>query len=502
MRTQRARDRFPEFMAVEPIEIDSWRPPPRPHRHILHGQFVRIEPLEAEKHVGELHESLAADPEHTRWEYRFQRGFSTRAELFAYLVGIETSADAYYGVYIDLTTGKAAGLGSLMSVDQANGSIELGAIMLAPCMSGTAAGTEALILQIRWAFELGYRRVEWTCDPHNAASMRAAQRLGFSYELTMRKRYATKGRNRDKACFAICSHGDEWAAIDRAHRAWLALSNFDANRQQRSALSTLTAPLLRTEMIQEAEPSEHSNARGQPIGAPLRPEWRPPPPPVRQTLTGKLVSCVPLAAEHAIPLGVALEAGLTGSDKALWKFLPYGPFETPHAFIEWIGQQSVSAERVWFAIVVNGPQQREELAAKGLIGVRRTDEQHGCLEIGPCLFGAGRSTNVHTLDSFAATEALLLLLSRAFRSGYRRVEWPMDAEDAASHATARRLGFVLEGTHRQHKVVKTVEAGNWRHPRTWWSSRDTAWFSMLDHEWPVAQTALDRWLGDESAARP
>ena len=138
--------------------MQAWVPPPRPHRKALHGRYVRVEPLEAERHCDDLHEALAADPTHSRWTFRFQSGFETRDQLFAYLVGIESGTAAFFGVYIDLATGKAAGLGSLMSIDTAAGSIEIGAIMLAPAMSGTAAGTEALILQIRWAFELGYRR--------------------------------------------------------------------------------------------------------------------------------------------------------------------------------------------------------------------------------------------------------------------------------------------------------------------------------------------------------
>jgi len=473
-------------------ELASWTPPPRPHRRVLHGRFVRVEPLEAERHCDDLHAAFSADPEHLRWEYRFQSGFATRADLLAYLVSIETSTAAYYGVYVDLTTGKAAGLGSLMSIDQLHGSIEIGAIMLAPSLSRTAAGTEALILQIRWAFSLGYRRVEWTCDPHNAASMRAAQRLGFSFELTQRQRHATKGRNRDKACFAICD-GAEWAAVDAQQRAWLEPTNFDDAGQQRQALSTLTAPLLRC--VAAAEPSAHSNANGQPSGAPLRQRrwsededevrwcagWVTPPRPVRKTLSGEYVSCVPLTLEHAKPLGLAFNTMLD-SPYALWDHLSDGPFPTRESFNEWLGRQSVSTDPLWFALEVRG----EECDARGLAAFRCVDEAHGTIEVGPLIFGFGLAR------TRAATEAVFLLLNWAFKHGYRRVVWQADAHHAASCNAAERHGFVLEGISRQHRVIdKRTPIRDPHLP----FSRDTAWYSMLDREWWLIHHALYEWLG-------
>lgn len=144
--------------------LKGWTPRPRPHRAVLTGLYVRVEPLTAEQHCDDLFAAFAEDPTHARWTYRFQNGFDSRDDLFGYLVSIETNPSAHFGVYVDVASGKAAGLGALMSIDPAHGTIEIGAIMLAPSMARTAAGTEALVLQLRWVFEAGYRRVE--CMPY------------------------------------------------------------------------------------------------------------------------------------------------------------------------------------------------------------------------------------------------------------------------------------------------------------------------------------------------
>jgi RimJ/RimL family protein N-acetyltransferase len=117
--------------------------------------------------------------------------------------------------YVDLASGTAAGLGALMSVAPEGGTAEIAEIMISPRIAGAAAGTEAMILQIREAFACGYRRVEWSCDPHNEPAMRAAQRLGFTYEVTFRQRFVLKGRTSDQAVFSITR--PEWPAIERCY---------------------------------------------------------------------------------------------------------------------------------------------------------------------------------------------------------------------------------------------------------------------------------------------
>jgi RimJ/RimL family protein N-acetyltransferase len=118
------------------------------------------------------------------------------------------------------------------------GSIEVGHINYAPALQRTRAGTEAMYLMMRWAFEAGYRRYEWKCNALNLGSRRAAQRLGFSYEGVFRQAAVIKGRNRDTAWFAAID--SEWPALREAFEAWLSPSNFDADGQQKERLGDLT----------------------------------------------------------------------------------------------------------------------------------------------------------------------------------------------------------------------------------------------------------------------
>ena len=99
-----------------------------------------------------------------------------------------------------------------------------------------------LSLLIGRAIELGYRRVEWKCDSHNAPSRRAAERLGFRFEGVFRQHMVIKGRNRDTAWFGL-TDGD-WALLRPAHQRWLSADNFDAQGRQRTALSALTRAAL------------------------------------------------------------------------------------------------------------------------------------------------------------------------------------------------------------------------------------------------------------------
>jgi len=427
--------------------------------------MVRVEPLTAEEHCDDLFAAFSADPNHTRWTYRFQSGFDTRDELFAYLVSIESHPSAHYGVYIDVASGKASGLGALMSISPANGSLEIGAIMLAPCMSGTPAGTEALVLQLRWAFEAGYRRVEWTCDPLNLASMRAAQRLGFSYEATFRQRYVSKGRNRDQAIFSIVD-GD-WPAIDVQHRAWLDGSNFDEAAKQRRALSAMTLPIL-CATAPVANPHEHQNEHGQPLGLPLPSGWTPPPKPVRRTLQGACVACAPLTVDHASSL--YLELCRAGDEH--WAWLAYGPFASESEFTRWVGACTLATDTLFHTIIVEGQ-------PVGIASFLRIFDAHASIEIGHLSFGPTLK------QSRAATEALYLMIAWAFGSGYRRVEWKCNAANAPSWRAATRLGFVPEGILRQHAVVKG-------------HNRDSAWLSIVDGEWPRVDRALQLWLSPDN----
>ena len=98
-----------------------------------------------------------------------------------------------------------------MRIDPVHGVIEIGNIYFSPRMQRTRAATEAMYLMMAWAFEAGYRRYEWKCDALNAASRRAAERLGFTYEGTFRRHVVMKWRARDTAWFAMVV--DDWPRI-------------------------------------------------------------------------------------------------------------------------------------------------------------------------------------------------------------------------------------------------------------------------------------------------
>jgi RimJ/RimL family protein N-acetyltransferase len=105
----------------------------------------------------------------------------------------------------------------------------------------------------------------------------------------------------------------------------------------------------------------------------------------------------------------------------------------------------------------------------------RMDPEHGVVEVGNILL-------TPALQRTTATEGMYLMASHVFdHLGYRRYEWKCNAENEPSRRAAERLGFTFEGIFRQHMVVKG-------------RSRDTAWFSMLDHEWPARKRAFEAWL--------
>ena len=130
----------------------------------------------------------------------------------------------------------------ILTVADTAGSIEVGYITYSPALQRTRAATEAMYLMLRWAFDAGYRRYEWKCNALNAASRRAAQRLGLSYEGVFRQAVVVKGRNRDSAWYAAID--SEWPAIRAAMETWLDPANFDSEGVQRQSLSALTRPVL------------------------------------------------------------------------------------------------------------------------------------------------------------------------------------------------------------------------------------------------------------------
>ena len=228
-------------MLGEPIgaPVSDWTPPPAPTRMVLEGRYCRLEPLTLD-HAPKLFGALAADAEGRIWTYMPQGPFASAEAYGAWVWGAAQAADPlHYAILVD---GGPVGTASFLRIAPAAGSIEVGYITYSPALQRTRAATEAMHLMMAWAFEAGYRRYEWKCNALNAASRRAAQRLGLSFEGVFRQAGVVKGRNRDSAWYAA-TDGD-WPAIRAAMEEWLSPSNFDGEGMQRQSLSALTRPVL------------------------------------------------------------------------------------------------------------------------------------------------------------------------------------------------------------------------------------------------------------------
>ena len=443
------------------IPVPGWTPPPTPPRETITGRYVSLVPLNAKDHATDLFAAFAKDKTGANWTWRMQEPFETEAALTAWLRAIERDEAMIYFAYVDHATSKATGNGAFMSMMPAGGSIEIGSIMLGPALQRTRAGTEALMLMIRWAFDAGYRRVEWTCDPLNAASMHAAERLGFSYEALFRQAYVTKGRNRDKAIFAITDA--DWQNLKVVYDSWLDAANFAADGEQLSRLSDLTAPLVQARSTPAK--SDITNDLGQPLGAPV-PDWTPPPHPPREAIEGRYCIVEPLDPNaHAEDLFAANQQSDT-----IWDYLPYGPFDDVEAYHQWLCAECTGRDPL-FHTVINKATGR----AEGIASYLRIAPADGSIEVGHINFAKPLQ------QTRAGTEAMTLLMDRAFSLGYRRYEWKCNALNTPSRRLAQRLGMSFEGVFRQATITKG-------------RNRDTAWYACIDSEWPRIRAAFDQWL--------
>jgi RimJ/RimL family protein N-acetyltransferase len=213
--------------------VEGWTPRPRPARTVLEGRYCRVEPLDAARHATDLFEANGTDRTGRMWHYLAYGPFGTLAEYHERLLGWQSSEDPLFCAIVDRGD-RALGIGSYLRIDAANGVIEVGHLQYSPLLQKTRAATEAMYLMMRQVFGLGYRRYEWKCDSLNAASRRAAERLGFRFEGVFRQAMVYKGRNRDTAWYSIIDR--EWPAVAAGFEAWLAPSNFDASGRQHVGL--------------------------------------------------------------------------------------------------------------------------------------------------------------------------------------------------------------------------------------------------------------------------
>jgi len=209
------------------------------------------------------------------------------------------------------------------------------------------------------------------------------------------------------------------------------------------------------------------NALGQPIGFQVA-GWTPPPRPPREAMIGRTCRVEPLdPSRHGAQLHAAHSLDADGRN---WTYLPYGPFATLDSYMTWLRGVAAGDDPMFHAIV--------DLASGEAVGVAsylRIDPPAGSIEVGHINYSPKLQRTV------AATEAMYLMMQRAFELGYRRYEWKCHALNAPSRGAAQRFGFSYEGIFRQARVDKG-------------RNRDTAWYAMIDREWPALDAAFRRWL--------
>ena len=213
--------------------VPGWTPRARPRPGPFVGRTCSVVPLEA-GHADALYPTCAARGTEHLWTYLADGPFPDPGAFRDRIAG--TVADpSSVSVAVLLADGTPAGLANYLRIDEAQGSVEVGGILLGTALRRTTASTEAMHLMAAHVFDdLGYRRYEWKCDDLNAPSKATARRLGFTYEGTFRNALVYKGRNRDTAWFSITDA--EGPAVKAAQQAWLDPANFDADGGQVRAL--------------------------------------------------------------------------------------------------------------------------------------------------------------------------------------------------------------------------------------------------------------------------
>lgn len=209
----------------------------RPGPVVLTGRYGRVEKLDPARHGTALWEAMKTDP--ALWDYMPYGPFDS-ADRFQTWLAERARLDEPYLYVVVTPEGRALGIAALMRITPEMGVIEVGHIAYSPALQRTPLGTEAQFLLARYVFDrLGYRRYEWKCNALNAASRRAAERYGFTFEGVFRQHMIVKGKNRDTAWYSIID--SEWPVRKAAFERWLAPENFDAQGRQKASLASLMA---------------------------------------------------------------------------------------------------------------------------------------------------------------------------------------------------------------------------------------------------------------------
>lgn len=213
--------------------------------------------------------------------------------------------------------------------------------------------------------------------------------------------------------------------------------------------------------------SQRLNEFSQPIGQDV-PNWQGARAADQTTLEGRHCRLVALDPSHSTDL---FEAFSSGDNDGLWTYMPVGPFETLAELQELITWASTSKDPLFYALI-----ERSSGKAVGFASYLRITPAQGAIEVGFISFSPRLQRTT------IATEVMFLMMQHAFNAlGNRRYEWKCDALNAPSRAAALRYGFTFEGVFRQAMVNKG-------------RNRDTAWYSILDSEWPAIERGFTAWL--------
>jgi RimJ/RimL family protein N-acetyltransferase len=212
----------------------------------------------------------------------------------------------------------------------------------------------------------------------------------------------------------------------------------------------------------------HRNAYGQPIG-PALPDWSPRQRPQRTDMAGRYCRIEPVnVARHEDDL---LTAYLDAPDDRDWTYLSWERPTTVAQFREYLTKLQASEDPLHFTLI-----DTQSGKAVGTAALLRIEPAHGVIEVGSITFSP------RLKKTRAATESMYLLMRRAFDElGYRRYEWKCDSLNGPSRTAAARYGFAFEGVFRNAITYKG-------------RSRDTAWYSITDSEWPRIRSAFEAWL--------
>ncbi len=223
---------------------------------------------------------------------------------------------------------------------------------------------------------------------------------------------------------------------------------------------------------QAPELLHHINQHAQKIGEPVK-NWQTAEIPPRTVMQGKYCRLEPFEAkQHNTGLFEVFSLDTKASN---WTYLPYGPFEQEKDFFNWCSTACVGDDPLFFVVV-----DQSSNRVSGLASYLRIAPEAGSIEVGhihfsPILQGTKQ-----------ATEAMFLMMSRVFDElGYRRYEWKCDALNAPSCRAAQRFGFQFEGIFRQATIYKQ-------------RNRDTAWFAIIDSDWPKLRTGYETWLREDN----